>query len=124
MTIKREELIERLQKLAESVPPNDLSFGAFCYNVALREIKKTLCPTCERTMIVGEMDEILREYNVPLKRIQDQGLDVKLIIPEHCPQCGYGLKKANFFLEIKYPGRSGSKRVKLIVPPTKFELVR
>ncbi len=82
-------------------------------------------------MQVGEMDEILREYHVPLKRIQDQGVDAKLILPEHCPTCGFGLEKCGldweqrselsleewnvkkFQLEIKYPDQTEPVRVVL-----------
>ena len=99
----REELVKRLQKLAESKPPSNLSQGAMCYSTFGPIFEEKPCPKCEQTMSVGEKDEILREYNVPLKRIQDQGIDAKLIIPEHCPECGFGLKEAKFQLEIKYP---------------------
>ena len=71
------------------------------------------CPNCGQTMIRGEKDEILREYNVPLKRIQDQGADITLIVPEHCSQCGFGLKEAKFQLEIKYPDQPAPVRVEL-----------
>ena len=64
-------------------------------------------------MIVGEEDEILREYDVPLKRIRDQGIDAKLMIPEHCSECGFGLKEEKFQLEIKYPDRPDPTRIEL-----------
>ena len=108
-----EELIKRLEKLAASKPPGDLSLGACCYDMAYIEPNEMPCPKCEQTMIVGEKDEILREYNVPLKRIQDQGVDAKLIVPEHCPECGLGLKEENFQLEIKYPDHPAPVRVEL-----------
>jgi len=109
----REELAKRLEKLAASKPPGDLSLGACCYDMIYIAPNEMPCPKCEQTMIVGEKDEILREYNVPLKRIQDQGVDAKLIIPEHCPECGLGLKEANFQLEIKYPDHPVPIRVEL-----------
>jgi hypothetical protein len=85
-----------------------------CYKPADLSAKRTIpCPECERTMTVGEMDEILREYNVPLKRIQDQGIDAKLIIPEHCEHCGFGLKEVKFQLEIKYTDRPEPIRIEL-----------
>ena len=61
-------------------------------------------------------DKILNAYNVPLKRIQDQGVNAKLIIPEHCPECGFGLKAAPFQLEIKYPDSPEPVRIELKHP--------
>ena len=81
-TLKRTELVKRLEKLAQSEPPKHL-VAAMCYEMCILEVKEVPCPVCERTMIVGEMDEILRTHNVPLKRIQDQKVNAKLIIPEH-----------------------------------------
>jgi len=94
VTPTREKLIERLEKLAASEPPTDLkvSEGALCYAMEAEEEIRKPCPKCGRTMKVGEMEEFLREYNVPLKRIRDQGVNAKLILPEHCPKCGYGLQ--------------------------------
>ncbi|MCL2711000.1 MAG: twin-arginine translocation signal domain-containing protein [Planctomycetaceae bacterium] len=109
----REELVKRLEKLAKSEPPKNLMQGATCYEIAMPPVVEKPCPDCGRTMIVGEKDEILREYNVPLKRIQDQGVNAKLIVPEHCPECGFGLKEAQFQLEIKYPDRPIPVRVEL-----------
>ena len=112
-TLKRAELVERLKKLAESETPKDLSSGAMCYvPVSLFERKEEkLCPECKRAMKVGEKDEILNAYNVPLKRIQDQGVDAKLILPDHCPKCGFGLQEGKILLEIKYPDQPKPVRV-------------
>ena len=112
----RKELVERLQKLAESKPPTDLDPGAMCYDMISPEKVEKPCPDCGRTMTVGEMEEFLSKYNVPLKRLQSQSLDAKLIFPEHCPTCGFGLEslgmakwskneweKRRLQLEIKYP---------------------
>jgi hypothetical protein len=128
----REELVKRLEKLAKSTPPRNLSPGASCYDmIGITTVEKP-CSICERTMQVGEKDEILREYNVPLKRIQDQGVEIKLILPEHCSECGFGLNfcgmkgmvweefsklspeelgSKKFLMEIKYPDRPAPVRV-------------
>ena len=99
----RKELVKRLEKLAQSKPSDPSMGGASCYVTMKPPIVQKPCPECEQVMIVGEKDKILRKYNVPLKRIQDQKLDATLIVPEHCPQCGSGLKETKFQLEIKYP---------------------
>jgi len=109
----REALVKRLEKLAQSEPSNPTMGGANCYVSAMPPIVKKTCSDCEQTMIVGEKDEILREYNVPLKRIQDQKLNAELIIPKHCVQCGFGLKEEKFQLEIKYPDHPDAVRVEL-----------
>ena len=109
----RKIIVERLKKLAESDIPEDLLMsGADCYDMAepLPKEKKP-CPECERMMKVDEMEEILRAYKVPLKRIQDQGLDAKLIFPEYCPTCGFGLDE-EIILEIKYPDHPDPVQVK------------
>ena len=111
--LKRAELVERLKKLAASEPPKVLG-GAMCYEPGPPPERKEIpCTTCKQTMVVGEMDEILREYNVPLKRIQDQNVNVKLIFPKHCPECGFGLSEEKFQLEIKYPDQREVVRVEL-----------
>ena len=56
---------------------------------------------------------ILEAYKKKFAKIQEQGLDADLIVPEHCPRCGYGLRENNFFLEIKYKDRSCSERIEL-----------
>lgn len=87
----RAELVERLRKLEKSQTPQDLAEGAMCYMRMPWRAEKKPCPECGKMMIVGQMDNVLRRYNVPLKRIQNLGLDVKLVLPEHCPKCGYGV---------------------------------
>ena len=112
-TLKRAELVERLQQLAESTPPQNLSPGAMCYRPAGRRMEERPCPECERTMRVGEKDEILRAFTVPLRRIRDQGVDATLLVPEHCSTCGFGLKSNRFQLEIRYPDYPDVVRVEL-----------
>lgn len=127
----RKELTERLKKLALSEMPKNLSSGAMCYAMIPPRVEMKPCPECERTMQVGEMKEILDEYNVPLKSIQDLGVDAKLVLPEHCPTCGYGLLNCGrsweerrgetaeqwnarkIHLEIKYPDVADPIRVEL-----------
>ena len=109
--LKRAELAERLQKLADSKPPKNLSPGATCYSIIGPITKEQPCSVCERTMGAGEKDEILRSYNVPLKRIQEQGVDAALILPEHCPACGFGLGRGKIFVEIRYPDHPVPVRV-------------
>ena len=111
-TLRRAELVERLQQLAESKPPERL-VRAMCYEMVYVERKELPCPACERTMILGEKDEILREHHVPLKRIQDQKVNAKLIVPEHCAECGFGLKEEKFQLEIKYADQREAVRIEL-----------
>ena len=45
---------------------------------------------------------ILKVYQKAFKKIQEQGLDADLIVPEHCSRCGTGLKTKKFILAIKY----------------------
>jgi len=111
-SVNRVELVKRLQQLGKSEPPK-LLMGADCYSTFYPPVVKKPCPTCEQTMIVGEKDKILRQYNVPLKRIQDQSVNAILIIPKHCADCGFGLKEEKFRLEIKYPDYSSLVHVEL-----------
>ena len=119
----RAELIKRLQKLAESKPTSELMHGASCY-FTLPRIEKTVpCPDCGQTMTVGEKDEILRKYNVPLKRLQDMKVDAKLIIPEHCSACGFGLIEGKILVEIRYPDHPVPIRVEPGKPNFKSDFV-
>ena len=86
---------------------------AMCYVPAPRMPELVPCPECKLTMIPGQKDEILSKYNIALKRIQNQGIDAKLIIPGHCPECGFGLKEAKFQLEIQYADRPELTRIEL-----------
>jgi len=56
---------------------------------------------------------ILKNYEGSFAKVQEQGLDVKLIIPEHCPRCGFELQEKEFFLEIKYQDQTESTQIKL-----------
>ena len=56
---------------------------------------------------------IIESYRKNFEKVREQGLDAELIVPEHCPRCGYGLRENNFFLEIKYKDRSCSERIEL-----------
>jgi len=107
----RQELVKRLQQLAKNEPPKDLSHGALCY--APLEFEKKACPDCKRLAIVGVKDVILNSYNVPLKHIQDHGIQATLIVPEHCAGCGEGLNAKKFQLEIKYSDQPEPVRVEL-----------
>ena len=46
-------------------------------------------------MRTGEKEEVLSKYNVPLNRLRNLGLDAKLVLPEHCPICGFGLENCS-----------------------------
>ena len=87
--------------------------SAACYTSVFSSYKEIPCPECQRTMKVGEKDDLLREYNVPLKRIQDSGIDATLTVPEHCSECGFGLRKGKFYVEFKYPDRPTPVRIEL-----------
>jgi len=109
----RADLVKRLEKLAKSKPKNETMGGASCY-VGFPVRKETVpCSKCEQTRTVGEKDEILREYNVPLKRIQNRGVKATLIVPTHCSECGFGLNEMPFQLTIKYPDQQESVQVEL-----------
>jgi predicted Zn-ribbon and HTH transcriptional regulator len=113
MTLSRDELVERLKKLAESEPPKNLSRGAMCYDPGFSKREEKTCPACSRMMGVGELVEIIQSYRIPLKRIQDQGVDAVLIIPKHCTVCGYDLREENFHLKIQYPDQPDPVQIEL-----------
>ena len=132
-TVSRKALVERLKALDESEAPSDLSPGAHCYKPAGIFYEKKPCQDCGEIMDEGRMNEILLAYNVPLKRIQNLGVDATLILPEHCPTCGFGLnacgldwkqeselrklpeewQRKKFHLKIKYPDDPDFVRVEL-----------
>ncbi|MCL2710057.1 MAG: twin-arginine translocation signal domain-containing protein [Planctomycetaceae bacterium] len=88
--------------------------GAACYSrMGPPRRVQTICTVCKRTTWEGEKDKIFRSYNIPLKRIQDQGINAKLIMPEHCAECGFGLQGGKFQVELKYPDRATPVRIKL-----------
>ena len=72
MSFKRQELIQRLKKLALSETPKDLSFGAMCYSPACddRVIVKIPCDLCGRGyihLILSQNHPFLLEYHYLLK---------------------------------------------------------
>ena len=104
----REELVKRLQKLAESKPPKNLAIGAMCYKPAT----PPRCSDCERRLDYDGTREI-DLYRVPVERLRKRGLDATLIAPELCPTCGSALDKKKFFLAITYPDYPDSVHVEL-----------
>ena len=112
-TVNRKALAERLRQLAESDEPRTNSLYGTCYFTVRYVDVKEPCTDCDQIMIVGEKDKILSDYNVALSRIKDLGINATLIIPEHCPGCGLGLKEKKVVLMIKYPDESDFVRVEL-----------
>ena len=113
LTPTREALAERLKVLAEDEWPTAFTSAAMCYVIEASDDVTELCPDCGKINTLGLKDAILRAYNVPLKRIQDLGLNAILTIPEHCPTCGFGLIEKKFLLEIRYPDDPDFVRVEL-----------
>ena len=62
----------------------------------------------------GTKDIVIIEfYRKNLGKVREQGLDADLIVPEHCPRCGHGLRENKFFLEIKYKDQSHAEQIEL-----------
>jgi len=66
----REELIKRLEELAKSRSPWNLSLGAMCYSMEILP----RCSDCERWLSYDGTKEI-DLYRVPVERLRDRGLD-------------------------------------------------
>ena len=111
MSLTRTELVERLKKLAESKPPRNLAPGACCYYPAGPHI----CLKCGNWGYYGQIDidEIVARYKEPVERLREIGLDVTLIVPELCPQCGQPLERKKYRLKINYPDLQESVPVEL-----------
>ncbi len=106
--VKRAELVKRLKKLALSEPAvpeaSKPEIHAMCYfPIYVPPPEQYPCPACGKTMIAGQIDPILSQYDVPVKRVRDLGLDMELIRPEHCATCGDGLRNGKYRVEIRYP---------------------
>jgi hypothetical protein len=105
-SIKRAELTERLQELAKSTPPRNLSPGAACYSPAV----SSRCQGCGQWAFQGESVD---QYKTLVERLREQGLDATLVVPKLCETCGYALEQEKFLLEIKYPDHPDTARVEL-----------
>lgn len=102
--LKYAELVERLERLAKSVPPSPHIY---------RNYMPDLPQPCSRCGQSVYKDCIVQRYKWDASRLYIQGLDATLIVPEFCEECGLPLEGKKCWLEIKYPDQSILVRVEL-----------
>lgn len=69
-------------------------------------------PECnEYVSALGPTIEAFREA---VEKVRKQGLDATLLVSDYCPRCGSGFDEEAFQLEIAYPDRQESVRIRLV----------
>jgi hypothetical protein len=98
---------EKLQQLAKSDAPTELSFGAMCYEMAMRPSNAHyICPICGTKTLYTQNYADFVEGVIPYCRALIDSisyLDIKLDETQFCRKCGHGKKDPSLCITIKYP---------------------
>ena len=98
---------EMLQQLAKSEAPTELSFGAMCYEMAMRPSNAHYtCPVCGTKTLYTQTYADFVEGVIPYCRSLIDSisyLDIKLDETQFCKKCGHGKKDPSLCITIKYP---------------------
>lgn len=115
--LTREEIAQRLKKLAVSKPSNQIECIATCYKMASNPVRSEyVCPKCgEKTLYNSYAGIVLRdipECRRLVKEIKIKGLNIELDDSEFCKKCNSGIKNPQLSLIVKYSGEKAVHRVK------------
>ncbi len=102
---------ERLNELAQSEPPKDLSMGAMCYDVASPpERFDYVCPVCNaKTVLVNERRYSRTPWELDACRRlvkEIKGLDVALVETGFCQTCFPHAERRSIDLVVHHPNGS------------------
>ena len=101
----RKEIKEKLNKLAKTEVPIDLTPGAMCYKMAgPPDRAEYVCPICgTKTLYKNDTWEITREIPACRSIISDlKAIDIKLDESQFCKKCSPKNKEPQLCIELKY----------------------
>lgn len=117
-------LRERLEKLAKSAPPEKLSLGAMCYDMAMPPDRfDYVCPACKtKTVHARAKNQAPLQWELDacrraLKTIK--GLDIELTETGFCAKCDPGAEKPVLGIRIRY----ASGKIHAVAPVTSVDLL-
>jgi hypothetical protein len=125
-SMKISEIKERLTELAKNPPPEKLSMGAMCYDMAFALPKNEyICPECgEKTLYTAEEGPRTSGSAVPVRRDipecrriikQIKGLHIELDEKEFCAKCSPDLKdEPKLCLIVRYQDKEKPHRAERI----------
>jgi len=115
-SLSKEEIAQRLKKLANSPPPKNLSMGAMCYDMAgPPERTDYVCPECGEKTIYSKEGKDRRastnfiQYDLPdcRRMAKDiKGVTVELDEHEFCKKCSPKVKEPELIVKVRYAGRA------------------
>ena len=106
-----DELVQRLQKLADSEPPARLSLGAMCHDTATPPDRfDYACPACARktthARIQGQWPPLAWEVEACRRLVKTvMGLDIELTETGFCATCHPDAKRPVLGIRIRYPNK-------------------
>ena len=121
----KKQIEEKLNNLANTPPPTDLSFGAMCYSIAISSIDKFsyICPICSEKTIYNKnkIDENdwwnvknVLEYGLASCRREIEkvnGINIKLDESQFCGHCSPKIEKPELCLLVNIGGESDTTEV-------------
>ncbi len=115
----REEMVRRLQALAESPAPAELSPGAMCYEMAAPpERIEYICPKCGQKTIYTKSDaySMVQDANACRQLVANiKGLDLRLEEINFCHHCyPKTTEDPKMVLYIRYKGETQEQKVEAI----------
>jgi hypothetical protein len=120
----KEQINQKLKRLAETPPPKELSHGAMCYSVAMikNTIHEYVCPICgEKTIYKRNKDEdkfqyldmiLYREIGACRGQVAGvKGINIKLDETEFCSHCMPNTDFPKLYLLLNIAGQSDTTKV-------------
>jgi len=121
----KEQIDNKLKRLAETAPPANLSYGAKCYSQARNDIKvrEYVCPVCGQKTIYKKsaikdkffmIDNVLKYDLDKCRRMigSINGINISLDETEFCSKCKPNTKSPALCLLVNIAGKSDTTRVR------------
>ena len=123
--LTQEQLDKLLAELAKKPAPQDLDFGACCYEMAaVADRIEYVCPVCGgKTILVNSTrpweewinEWTLKQYREDVKKVKELGLDAKLDERSLCETCRVKMEPSpqigDVFLEVKIDDKTTRTKI-------------
>jgi len=131
----KEQIDEKLKRLAETPPPEELSFGAMCYKVAFENVTvyEYVCPECgektvykkgedeEKSSFVQNLEKNLNACRRMIDKVK--GINIKLDESLLCKHCSPKTENPQLCLLVNIAGQSDTTKV-CNINPTDIQLIQ
>jgi hypothetical protein len=119
----KKQIEEKIKRLAETSPPENLSFGAMCYikTIVQYDTREYVCPICGEKTIYGKnvntnkfeyIDGIFWEIDACRREIEKvKGINIKLDESQFCKHCSPEIKNPELCLLVNIANLNDTTKV-------------